>query len=159
MTEDQCWDVLVVGGGVVGCAVARELAAAGQAVLLCEVAQDLLAGASSANTGHLATNFYYRRERALLEAEMSARAREENPAWLAGQPAVPRSAKGMLYLAGPAQLPDLARLLRLGRLNNVPGLRPLQLDEVAKLEPGLCLAGVEAALLSSQEVLVGLKSR
>ena len=30
------WDVLVVGGGVVGAAIAREFAASGKRVLLCE---------------------------------------------------------------------------------------------------------------------------
>jgi len=34
-----------------------------------------LAEASGGNTGHLASNFYYRPERAPLEAEMTARAR------------------------------------------------------------------------------------
>jgi hypothetical protein len=35
------------------------------------------AEASGGNTGHLASNFYYRPERAPLEAEMTARARYE----------------------------------------------------------------------------------
>ena len=30
------WDVLVIGGGVVGAAIAREFAASGKRVLLCE---------------------------------------------------------------------------------------------------------------------------
>ena len=30
------WDVLVVGGGVVGAAIAREFAVSGRSVLLCE---------------------------------------------------------------------------------------------------------------------------
>ena len=30
------WDVLVIGGGVVGSAIAREFAASGKRVLLCE---------------------------------------------------------------------------------------------------------------------------
>ena len=66
----------------------RELAASGKRVILCEKNAELLGEASSGNTGHLATNFYYTRARATLEAEMSARAREVNPGWLEGQPAV-----------------------------------------------------------------------
>ena len=66
----------------------RELGSCGKRVILCEKDADLLCGASSGNTGHLATNFYYTRARATLEAEMAARAREVNPGWLAGQPAV-----------------------------------------------------------------------
>ena len=37
------WDVLVVGGGVVGAAIAREFAASGKRVLLCEK-EDEVAG-------------------------------------------------------------------------------------------------------------------
>ena len=37
------WDVLVVGGGVVGAAIAREFAASGKSVLLCEK-EDQVAG-------------------------------------------------------------------------------------------------------------------
>ena len=35
------WDVLVVGGGVVGAAIAREFAASGKRVLLCEKEEEV----------------------------------------------------------------------------------------------------------------------
>ena len=35
------WDVLVVGGGVVGTAIAREFAASGKRVLLCEKEEEV----------------------------------------------------------------------------------------------------------------------
>ena len=92
------WDVLVVGGGVVGAAIAREFAASGKRVLLCEKEDQVtgnfplfklfprtcginagktqvLGGASGANTGHFASFFYYTRARALLEGELAAEAR------------------------------------------------------------------------------------
>ena len=43
------WDVLVVGGGVNGCGIARDLAGRGLRVLLCEQ-HDLAAHTSSAST-------------------------------------------------------------------------------------------------------------
>ena len=78
------WDVLVIGGGVVGAAIAREFAASGKRVLLCEKEDEVflfcltrlfrettrsdenkssqvLSGASGANTGHFASFFYYTR--------------------------------------------------------------------------------------------------
>jgi len=69
------WDVLVVGGGVVGAAIAREFEASGKRVLLCEKEDEVLGGASGANTGHFASFFYYTRARALLEGELAAEAR------------------------------------------------------------------------------------
>lgn len=47
----------VVGGGVVGCAVARRLALAGQRTVLLERGPDILAGASKANSAILHTGF------------------------------------------------------------------------------------------------------
>ena len=38
------WDVLVVGGGVVGAAIAREFAASGKRVLLCEKEEEVRLG-------------------------------------------------------------------------------------------------------------------
>ena len=92
------WDVLVVGGGVVGAAIAREFSSSGRRVLLCEKEEEVasisfqntkglnfrieteptqvLGGASGANTGHFASFFYYTRARALLEGELAAQVRE-----------------------------------------------------------------------------------
>ena len=68
-------------------------------MILCEKERELLSGASSGNTGHLASNFYYRRPRALLEAEMASLARRINPHWLASQLHVPCVKTGLIYLA------------------------------------------------------------
>ena len=48
----------------------------------------------------------------------------------------------------------LEEMLGHARLNKVPGVRRLSLAEVAALEPGLCLAGVSAALHSAEETIV-----
>jgi len=51
------YDVAVVGGGVVGCAVARRFTLAGAKTILLEKAPDILAGASKANSALLHTGF------------------------------------------------------------------------------------------------------
>ncbi|WP_322012721.1 NAD(P)/FAD-dependent oxidoreductase [Paraburkholderia sp. J12] len=51
------FDVAVVGAGVVGCAVARRFALAGERVLVIEKGADLLSGASKANSAILHTGF------------------------------------------------------------------------------------------------------
>jgi glycerol-3-phosphate dehydrogenase len=45
------YDVVVIGGGVVGCAIARELSFSHARVLLLEAAHDVCEGASKGNTG------------------------------------------------------------------------------------------------------------
>lgn len=55
--SQQIYDVLIVGAGVVGCAVARRLALEDQRVILVEKAADLLEGASKGNSAILHTGF------------------------------------------------------------------------------------------------------
>lgn len=49
--EGTEWDVVVIGGGISGCCVARELARYNLKVLLCEKHSDVAHGASGANDG------------------------------------------------------------------------------------------------------------
>lgn len=51
------FDVAVVGGGVVGCALLRRLAIAGMRAVLIEKGSDILSGASKGNSGILHTGF------------------------------------------------------------------------------------------------------
>jgi L-2-hydroxyglutarate oxidase LhgO len=53
----QTFDVAIIGGGVVGCAVLRNLTLAGLRCLLLERGPDLLSGASKANSAILHTGF------------------------------------------------------------------------------------------------------
>ncbi len=49
--EGSAWDVVIIGGGISGCAVARELSKYNLKVLLCEKHSDVAHGASGANDG------------------------------------------------------------------------------------------------------------
>lgn len=51
------YDIAVIGGGVVGCAVARRFTLSGARVVLIEKAADILAGASKGNSAILHTGF------------------------------------------------------------------------------------------------------
>lgn len=53
----RAFDVAVIGGGVVGCAVARRFALEGARVVLLEAGTDILSGASKANSALLHTGF------------------------------------------------------------------------------------------------------
>ncbi len=51
------WDVIVIGGGVVGCAVMRKFSLMGAKTLLLEKGGDILSGASKANSAIMHTGF------------------------------------------------------------------------------------------------------
>ncbi|MBB4867316.1 glycerol-3-phosphate dehydrogenase [Pseudomonas nitritireducens] len=56
-TKDMPFDVAVIGGGVVGCAMARRFTLEGARVLLIERGADILSGASKGNSAILHTGF------------------------------------------------------------------------------------------------------
>src|SRR5439155_20936083 len=97
-------DVLVVGGGVMGAAVAARLSQTTARVLLVEEQDDLAEGASKANAG-IATSFYGMP--GTLEARLIA---ESNPRWedLCGRLDVPYRRIGAVMLAvGPREAAGL----------------------------------------------------
>jgi glycerol-3-phosphate dehydrogenase len=56
-SDNSLFDVVVIGGGVVGCAIARRFTLEGARVALLEKAPDILAGASKGNSAILHTGF------------------------------------------------------------------------------------------------------
>src|SRR5262245_17222857 len=57
MPEFDRADVVIIGGGVVGCAIFRRLSLAGLKPLLLEAGDDILSGASKGNSAILHTGF------------------------------------------------------------------------------------------------------
>ena len=55
--QSGIYDVIVVGGGVVGCAMVRRFTLEGARVLLLEKSPDILCGASKGNSEILHTGF------------------------------------------------------------------------------------------------------
>ncbi|MHA1128394.1 MAG: NAD(P)/FAD-dependent oxidoreductase [Alphaproteobacteria bacterium] len=55
--SESIWDVIVIGGGVVGCAIIKRFSLAGARTLLLERGADILSGASKANSAILHTGF------------------------------------------------------------------------------------------------------
>lgn len=55
--KSEMWDVIVIGGGVIGCAMIRHFALMGAKSLLLERGPDILSGASKANSALLHTGF------------------------------------------------------------------------------------------------------
>ena len=56
-TSTGSYDIAIIGGGVIGCAIARAFTLEGARVLLLEKAADVLDGASKGNSGILHTGF------------------------------------------------------------------------------------------------------
>jgi L-2-hydroxyglutarate oxidase LhgO len=135
-------DVAVIGGGVVGCAVAARLAARGQEVLLLEAQSRLGTEVSSRNSGVIHSGLYYRP--GSLKAESCVRGNRLLYEWAAAH-GVWHARTGKLVVAQTAaQEPALAALHENARRSGAPGLEMLTAAAARALEPEVAVA---AALL------------
>jgi L-2-hydroxyglutarate oxidase LhgO len=101
-------DVAIVGGGVVGCAVASTLARSGRSVLLLESGPRLAEGVTSRNSGVIHSGLYYRPDS--LKARTCVRGNALLYEWAAAR-AVPHARIGKLVVArDPEEVPDLEAL-------------------------------------------------
>lgn len=128
-------DIAVVGGGIIGLAVARELAArhAGARICLLEAERQLAAHQSSHNSGVVHAGVYYE------PGSLRARLCVEGAASLAlycAERSLPWRTVGKLIVAGTEpELPRLAELERRARANRVVGLERLGPAELERAEP------------------------
>ena len=133
--DDTRPDVLIVGGGITGCAAARELARWKLDVLLVEKGADVAFGASRANGGvvHVGINFPKKSQKHHYNQIGNAMYQE-----LSTQLDVPFEQKGQVMLCCRPweQIPVF--FLRLnGKRLGIPGVKYLKRSELLKVEPGV----------------------
>lgn len=131
----QNTDILIIGGGVVGCALARELSRYTAAVDVLERGWDLAEGASKANSGIVHAG--YDAVPGSLKAKYNVEGANLYPS-LCAQLGVPYRQCGALVVGfSEEDRTVLQELLERGIANGVPGLRIIERDEALSLEPNL----------------------
>lgn len=137
----ETFDIVVVGGGIVGLATAEELASRRVRVGVLEAEERLAAHQTGHNSGVLHSGLYYRP--GSLKARLSTAGREALYRFAAAE-GVPCRRTGKLVVARREE--DLARLDELerrGRANGLEGLERLSGREVAERAPQVVgLAGL-----------------
>ncbi len=139
------YDVAVIGAGVVGGLIARELCRYRLRVVMLEKADDVAMGTSKANSAivHAGFDAPVGSNKALFNVRGNQLMEE-----IAAQLEVPFKRNGSLVLAfGPEDEAQLKELLERGIQNGVPGLKILTGGEVRELEPAVS-EKVTAALLA-----------
>lgn len=128
------FDVMVVGAGVVGLAIAQRLAVAGRSVLVLEQEAWIGQHASSRNSEVIHAGLYY--PPGSLKARLCRQGRELLYRWCA-QHQVPHRPLGKLLVAtSMEELPALAALRANAAANGVE-LQPLDASQIYRLEPQL----------------------
>jgi glycerol-3-phosphate dehydrogenase len=135
-------DVVIVGAGVVGAAIARELSRCELEVTLLEAGPDVGAGTSKANTALLHTGFDAKP--GTLEARLVARGYELLSEY-APSAGIPVERVGALLVAwDEAQRAEFAGIVERSHANGYRSIRELDRDELYRREPKLGLGAVGA---------------
>lgn len=127
------WDVIVIGAGVVGSAVARELTRYRLRVAVLEKELDVACGNSSRNTGMLHAGFTYKP--GSLKAECAVEGNKEFDR-VAAELGVPFKRTGKLVVGFDEH--DRQNILKykgIGEQNGVEGMRMIDKAEIDRIEP------------------------
>lgn len=136
------FDIMIIGGGIVGCLVGRELSRYQLSLVLLEQHSDVADGTTKANSAIVHAGFDAQPGSLKARFNVAGNARYEA---LCRELDVPFRRNGSLVLAfSPDELPALHDLLDRGRSNGVEGLELLSGDQVRTREPQLSDQVIEA---------------
>lgn len=137
--------VAVVGAGVVGCCVARELCRFAVRVVVLEASDDIACGATRANSGIVHAGFDP--QPGTLKARYNALGSAVYPRW-ASELGFGYYRNGSMVAAfSDEELAGLDELLARGRANGIEGLRVVDAAEARAMEPALS-SEVRGALIA-----------
>ena len=129
------YDILIIGGGVTGAAIARELSRYDLKTALFEKGEDVCSGTSKANSGIAHAGFDA--APGSLKAKMNIRGSQMMEE-LSRKLDFPYKRNGSLVLCfDEKDRPRLEKLLQQGKENGVEGLEILEKKELLALEPAL----------------------
>ena len=126
-------NIVIIGGGVVGCAIARALSGRWSDVFLLEALPKLAMGASSRNSGVIHSGLYY--PAGSLKARHCVRGNQLTYEFCTRH-GVPHRRTGKLVVASsPDESQQLVSLMEKGRANGVEGLRLVDRSAIRAREP------------------------
>jgi 2-hydroxyglutarate dehydrogenase len=131
---ERC-DIAVVGGGILGLAVARELIARrpGSSVCVLEREHELGTHQTGHNSGVIHAGVYY--VPGSLKAQLCVAGAREMYEYCERKGIASERCGKVIVATDRSELERLDELERRGRANGVPGLRRIDADQIAELEP------------------------
>lgn len=135
MTAAESADFAVVGGGIVGLAVARELLVRNQGatLTLLERERELATHQTGRSSGVMHAGIYY--APGSLKARLCVEGARELYSFCDRRGIEARRDGKLIVAADESELEGLDELERRGRANQVPGLRRISASEIAEIEP------------------------
>ncbi len=150
-------EVVVIGAGVVGLAVARALALAGREVLVIEKEKAIGQGVSSRNSEVIHAGLYY--PTGSLKAKLCVRGKDMLYAYCAERGLPIRQCGKLIVATHASQLPKLAQIEAQAQANGVP-VKRLTREQAKALEPELecieALLSPTTGIVSSHDLMTSL---
>jgi L-2-hydroxyglutarate oxidase LhgO len=151
--------VLVVGAGVVGLAIARALALAGHEVTVAEKTGGIGNGISSRNSEVIHAGIYY--PTGSLRAYHCPRGRRMLYDYCASHGVPHRKCGKLIVATNDAEETKLDVLAEQGRINGVEGLMPITVAQACRYEPALaCIAALhspETGIVDTHALMLALR--
>jgi glycerol-3-phosphate dehydrogenase len=153
-------NILIIGGGVVGCAIARTVSSRWQDVFLVEQFPKLGMATSTRNSGVNHSGIYYPKNS--LKARLCLEGNRLTYEFCAKHNVPFRHCGKLVVAADPHEEAELAALKKRGEDNGVEGLRLIDAAEIRKREPhikGVAALDVPSTGIVSAEELVHAYAR
>jgi L-2-hydroxyglutarate oxidase LhgO len=151
-------DCVVIGAGVAGLAIARELAMARREVLVLEAEDAIGMHTSSRNSEVIHAGLYY--PPGSLKASLCVEGRKALYAYCAERGIAHRSIGKIVVATDESELARVNAYAATGRANGVDDLRPLTAGELRELEPDVrCVGGFlspSTGILDSHALMLAL---
>jgi len=138
-------DVIVIGGGVIGCAVARELSKYSLGITVLEKSGDVATGTSKANSGIVHAGFDCKP--GSVKAKMNIKGARMMPRLARDLDFRYKNNGAFVLCFDEAGLKDLDALKQKGEINGVKGLKIMTGDAIRAMEPNVSsrvIAGLHA---------------
>ena len=153
-------DVLVIGAGVIGLAVAREFAMQGREVVSVEKASAIGTGTSSRNSEVIHAGLYY--EPGSLKARLCVEGKKLIYDYCATHSAKARQIGKLILAQSESELPKLYEIQKRAINNGVFGLEILNAVQVEKIEPEIQCVGAllspSTGIIDSQQFMLSLQA-
>jgi glycerol-3-phosphate dehydrogenase len=148
-------NVVIIGGGVVGCAIAQELSGRVEDVFLLEQSPRLGMATSTRNSGVIHSGIYYPPE--FLKARFCVEGNLLLKEFCAAH-SVPHNNCGKIVVAShESEIPELEKLAENGRANGVEGLQLVGPERIRQREPHIRAAAAlevpSTAIVSAEELV------
>jgi glycerol-3-phosphate dehydrogenase len=148
-------NIVIIGGGVVGCAFARQLSAHFDDVFLLEAMPKLGMGASTRNSGVIHSGIYY--PPGSLKAKLCVRGNYLTREFCAAHNVPHRNTGKIVIAASVSETQQIEELMDRGRTNGVEGLRIVDSAAIRAREPHVegaaALEVPSTGILSSEELV------